>query len=284
MNEKLKKTLDETKALIEAMKKDPKMADEVAQNFGKPEDLEKKQDKPKRDLELEQTIHNLRQRPPMGIKSIDDEQDEKRKRLESRLAEKTGSGVKKNEFAAMVKSDDDKYLAKALQAKWKTRPMEPEERGGLGERLGIKSKGGWKHGGGTVMTGAYSGSKPTPGVGGTSDKMRSMDLKSGQYKMHGPKGQLPKSEMSKEELKSCMKADDKWYGKMKQGVKKDDKPHPAGSPEDKAHDVVEEGQKVHQAVDKVKGPKDKFFSHLRDSKDDPNWKRSPENQKAGKDK
>lgn len=69
---------------------------------------------------------------------------------------------------------------------------------------------------------------------------------------------------------------------------KDDKPHKEGSPEDKAHDVVEEGQKVGQAAEQVKGDPKKMFEHLRsyremqaEGKGD-EWKRSPKNAEMGK--
>ena len=69
---------------------------------------------------------------------------------------------------------------------------------------------------------------------------------------------------------------------------KDDKPHEKGSPEDKAHDVVEEGEKVPDAAAEVKGDPKKMFEHLRsyremqaEGKGD-EWKRSPENARLGK--
>lgn len=69
---------------------------------------------------------------------------------------------------------------------------------------------------------------------------------------------------------------------------KDDKPHSKDSPEDKAHDVVEDGEKVSDAVDQVKGDPKKMLEHLRsyremqaEGKGD-DWKRSPKNAEMGK--
>lgn len=69
---------------------------------------------------------------------------------------------------------------------------------------------------------------------------------------------------------------------------KDDKPHGKDSPEDKAHDVVEGGEKVSDAVEDVKGDPKKMFEHLRsyrqmkeEGKAD-EWKRSPKNAEMGK--
>jgi hypothetical protein len=69
---------------------------------------------------------------------------------------------------------------------------------------------------------------------------------------------------------------------------KDDKPHKKDSPEDKAHDVVEHGQKVPDALDEVKGDKKEMLEHLRSYREmkaqgkGDEWKRSPDNQKMGK--
>lgn len=67
-------------------------------------------------------------------------------------------------------------------------------------------------------------------------------------------------------------------------VKKDDKPHPAGSPEDKAHDVVEEGQHLQSALGQAQGGsagRAKLLNHLRTLKDRAKL-RSPENRAVGK--
>lgn len=66
-------------------------------------------------------------------------------------------------------------------------------------------------------------------------------------------------------------------------VKKDDKPHLPNTPEDKAHDVAEDGEKLPEALEQVKGDKSKMLSHLRTLTDD-SKKRSPENKKAGETK
>jgi hypothetical protein len=69
---------------------------------------------------------------------------------------------------------------------------------------------------------------------------------------------------------------------------KDDKPHPKDSPEDKAHDVVEGGEKVSDAVDEVKGDPKEMFGHLRSYREmkqqgkGDEWKRSPDNAEVGK--
>lgn len=67
-------------------------------------------------------------------------------------------------------------------------------------------------------------------------------------------------------------------------VKKDDKPHPAGSPQDKAHDVVEEGQSLRSALRQTRGGsagRSKLLAHLRTLKDRSKL-RSPENRAVGK--
>ena len=72
--------------------------------------------------------------------------------------------------------------------------------------------------------------------------------------------------------------------KIKKPVMKDDKPHPAGSPQDKAHDVVEQGQKLPQAMAQAKGGsagQAKLLAHLRTLKDSSKL-RSPANQAVGK--
>jgi len=67
-------------------------------------------------------------------------------------------------------------------------------------------------------------------------------------------------------------------------IMKDDMPHPANSPEDKAHDIAE-GQAPAKAISQL-DPKTaetikKMFNHLR-SKKGASWNRSPENKEIGK--
>lgn len=65
---------------------------------------------------------------------------------------------------------------------------------------------------------------------------------------------------------------------------KDDAPHAPNSPEDKAHDIVEENQSLKSALSALSS-KDKMksmFAHLRDLKEKQNL-RSPENQAAGQE-
>lgn len=67
-------------------------------------------------------------------------------------------------------------------------------------------------------------------------------------------------------------------------IKKDDQPHPANSPEDKAHDVKEEGQSIPEAAKEVKGGHPaiaRMLAHLRTLKS-PSQLRSPENRAIGK--
>lgn len=65
-------------------------------------------------------------------------------------------------------------------------------------------------------------------------------------------------------------------------VKKDDAPHPEGSPEDSAHDVVEEGASLKEELDDL-SPEEKreMLAHLRTLKGKRNL-RSPKNQEVGK--
>jgi hypothetical protein len=68
-----------------------------------------------------------------------------------------------------------------------------------------------------------------------------------------------------------------------QPVKKDDKPHHPNSPEDSAHDVVEEGSSLKEEIESL-SPKDKsdMLSHIRTLKDK-NKHRSEQNAQAGQD-
>jgi hypothetical protein len=86
-------------------------------------------------------------------------------------------------------------------------------------------------------------------------------------------------ELSKK-IKACMEK------MQKESMDKDDKPHLPGTPEDKAHDVVEEGESVKEAIhglkDKSEDSKKEMLSHLRSLKDKSQL-RSPENREAGKE-
>jgi hypothetical protein len=74
------------------------------------------------------------------------------------------------------------------------------------------------------------------------------------------------------------------HSKMKESfsksgyLKKDDKPHPAGSPEERSHAVAEGKEKLPDAIKDLKSPGDqkKMLDHLRTLKD-PSQHRSPEN-------
>lgn len=74
---------------------------------------------------------------------------------------------------------------------------------------------------------------------------------------------------------------------QKSTLKKDNKPHPEGSPEDRAHDVVEEGKNLNSELKAAgsSGAKKRLLEHLRaagGSKD--GWMRDKANQKAGGEK
>lgn len=67
-----------------------------------------------------------------------------------------------------------------------------------------------------------------------------------------------------------------------QPVKKDDAPHEPGSPEDAAHDVVEEGSSLKDEIEQLSPEeRDDMLRHLRTLKDKRKH-RSPENQEVGK--
>lgn len=72
------------------------------------------------------------------------------------------------------------------------------------------------------------------------------------------------------------------YLKSQTTVKKDDKPHAPNSPEDKAHDIVEEGLSIKQASKDLgkESQIKKMFNHLRSKK--AGWTRSPANREKGK--
>lgn len=66
-------------------------------------------------------------------------------------------------------------------------------------------------------------------------------------------------------------------------IKKDDKPHPPESPEDSAHDVVEEGASLKDEIDSLSSQeRDDMLTHLRTLKDKRKH-RSETNAKAGED-
>src|SRR6478609_2927042 len=67
---------------------------------------------------------------------------------------------------------------------------------------------------------------------------------------------------------------------LEKAMQKDDKPHAPNTPEDKAHDVVEEGQRLPAAIAQNKGSTSRLLAHLR-SLSDPSKQRSPQNQAAG---
>lgn len=69
-----------------------------------------------------------------------------------------------------------------------------------------------------------------------------------------------------------------------EGMAKDDMPHTPGSPEDKAHDIVEEKQPVKDAVSMMSSAPmvRKMFEHLRSKKENGSWERSPANREMGK--
>jgi hypothetical protein len=71
--------------------------------------------------------------------------------------------------------------------------------------------------------------------------------------------------------------------KQKTPITKDDKPHPPNSPEDKAHDVAEDGENLKEALKEIRGNGSEVLSHLRTLKDKSKH-RSPENKKAGETK
>lgn len=66
-------------------------------------------------------------------------------------------------------------------------------------------------------------------------------------------------------------------------VKKDDSPHEPGSPEDSAHDVVEEGSNLSEEIKDLSAEEKKqMLAHLRTLKGKRNL-RSDKNKKAGKE-
>jgi hypothetical protein len=71
----------------------------------------------------------------------------------------------------------------------------------------------------------------------------------------------------------------------KNNIAKDDKPHAPNTPEDKAHDIVEEDESIKLALRQVKGKekKKKVLIHLRSLRDIHNL-RSDKNRQIGKEK
>lgn len=67
-------------------------------------------------------------------------------------------------------------------------------------------------------------------------------------------------------------------------LNKDNRPHPPGSPEDSAHDVVEEGKPLKTAMGEHlnDGKISAMLRHLRNSQKEQGWERSPANQAKGK--
>jgi hypothetical protein len=76
----------------------------------------------------------------------------------------------------------------------------------------------------------------------------------------------------------------KSHPKQFQQLLKDDMPHPANSPEDKAHDVKEEDESLKQALELLNTPekRSKMLEHLRSLQDESDL-RSPENQEVGQE-
>lgn len=72
----------------------------------------------------------------------------------------------------------------------------------------------------------------------------------------------------------------------KDEMMKDDQPHPPGSPDDKAHDVIEEHEPLQQALQvlPLAAMKEQFFAHLRSAQNNPDFQRSPANEAAGMEK
>ena len=92
--------------------------------------------------------------------------EEAAKELLDRAADALADALTKNE-----------YLAKAMKAK--TVMMDDKGPGNIPLK-------GWKYGKRTV--GSWAGPNPS---GSVTDEMRSLDLKTGDVKMHGPKGKIP---------------------------------------------------------------------------------------------
>lgn len=114
-----------------------------------------------------------------------------------------------------------------------------------------------------------------------------------------PKADLPKSELKKDGGTAAnptsrvdtgfgrviVKSDNMWKSFMEKcmkcmSMKKDDKPHAKGTPEHAAHEVVESGKSLTEAIAQVKD-KEKMMDHLR-TLDNPKNLRSPENKKSEK--
>lgn len=88
----------------------------------------------------------------------------------------------------------------------------------------------------------------------------------------------PKGESERQDRNSKMIAQQK----QSESIKKDDKPHAPNSPQDAAHDVVEEHKPLQAELNSLdsKSSKQKLLDHLRSLKDKSQL-RSPENQEIG---
>lgn len=118
----------------------------------------------------------LRKDPPSegtGLPKPDSPHETPADRKEKRVS------LTKEELKECMKADD-----KTLQA----RPQGEVRAGGAGG--GSRRINSWRHAGGTAPRGPH---------GGASDTMRTVDMRTGQYKMHGPKGNLPKAEKNPDE-------------------------------------------------------------------------------------
>jgi hypothetical protein len=100
-----------------------------------------------------------------------------------------------------------------------------------------------------------------------------------QYVSKGKKAQ----KWGEDVAENSMQNEVKLMGGFSKGeMQKDDKPHAPGTPEDSAHDVVEEGADLKQKLSMLpwKEEKAKFFEHLRSLKDKSQL-RSEKNREAG---
>lgn len=82
-----------------------------------------------------------------------------------------------------------KKMAKGGEAKKELKAKWSEDNDEDGKR------GGWTMpGGGRINTSSFVGGKPAPGHGAVHTDMKKLDLATGKYSMHGPKGKLPMAE------------------------------------------------------------------------------------------
>jgi hypothetical protein len=135
-----------------------------------------------------------------------------------------------------------------------------------------------------------SGDKP--GAGYPSDKMKkdtmnpAGEAQGGQCGPDNSKGGYPSEQMKKDAMgmqpQKPGAAPAAKPAPMPQPVKKDDKPHPAGSPPAQAHNVAEGDESLHHAM-KILDTPDKqksMLAHLR-TLHEPSQQRSPANRQAG---